>query len=262
MLPDNYNKQHIRKFMEQDVQDLQPELNTSSRINFLDIIVDSDLHKDKPIDAFSDRYRVVRPLQSHVLKFWRAVLGSKDEFYNRHIVKHDLFRPILNAFFSQLKQLIEKENNRKYCAHRISGLMSSKNALSEDQSNNYSMNPSTVTDEQKENHAKFVKSSFTVTENQVSQSEKNNFSETENCDDKSSTSNNLKVDTSEDNVANMRKHSFRESYREQESILLSSMLDLLRLIRTEHISSLLVYITEKYLISNNRLDIFQSKSRG
>jgi protein phosphatase-4 regulatory subunit 3 len=39
------------------------------------------------------------------LRFFRTIISSKDHFYHRHIVKEDLFRPIVEIFF---------ENEHKY----------------------------------------------------------------------------------------------------------------------------------------------------
>lgn len=40
-----------------------------------------------------------------VVRFFRAFVGMKDEFYNRHIIKHELFGPLLKVFI---------ENGSKY----------------------------------------------------------------------------------------------------------------------------------------------------
>ena len=41
---------------------------------------------------------VDRCLKLAALRFLRAVLSVRDEFYNRHIVQHDLFKPVFDAF--------------------------------------------------------------------------------------------------------------------------------------------------------------------
>mmetsp|Transcript_15100 Transcript_15100/g.32563 ORF Transcript_15100/g.32563 Transcript_15100/m.32563 type:complete len:1620 (-) Transcript_15100:311-5170(-) len=41
---------------------------------------------------------VNRCLKLSALRFLRAVLSVRDEFYNRHIVQHDLFKPVFDAF--------------------------------------------------------------------------------------------------------------------------------------------------------------------
>jgi hypothetical protein len=47
----------------------------------------------------------LRHLQVNVVKFWRAILTTKDEFYFRHIVKLDLLSPLLQALEKELMNL-------------------------------------------------------------------------------------------------------------------------------------------------------------
>ena len=39
------------------------------------------------------------------IRFFRTIIGTKDEFYSRFLVKHDLLRPLMEAF---------EENGKKY----------------------------------------------------------------------------------------------------------------------------------------------------
>lgn len=47
----------------------------------------------------------LRHLQINIVKFWRALISTKDEFYFRHVVKLDLLTPLLQALEKELLNL-------------------------------------------------------------------------------------------------------------------------------------------------------------
>ncbi|PIO33133.1 hypothetical protein AB205_0221460, partial [Aquarana catesbeiana] len=44
------------------------------------------------------------------LRFMRRIIGLKDEFYNRYIIKGNLFEPVINALLDNAKESEDKEN--------------------------------------------------------------------------------------------------------------------------------------------------------
>lgn len=46
-----------------------------------------------------------RHLQSHIVKFWRAIISSKDEFYYRHIIKLDALQPLIDTLVKEIESL-------------------------------------------------------------------------------------------------------------------------------------------------------------
>lgn len=49
--------------------------------------------------------KIVLPLFPGALRFMRKIIGLKDDFHNRYIIKGDLFLPVVEAF---------KANGKKY----------------------------------------------------------------------------------------------------------------------------------------------------
>jgi hypothetical protein len=73
-----------------------------------------------------------KPLTLAVIRFFRAFVGMKDDFYNRHIIKHELFGPILSVFLQngskynllnsavlELFDFIRKENIKLLVQHLV-----------------------------------------------------------------------------------------------------------------------------------------------